>query len=333
MLDQEDGILVLSAAEVHRALDMATCIDVMAGTLAALAREEAVNPLRSVLHLPDPGQLLALMPAALGAGRAFGTKVISVVPANRAAGLDSHQGFVVLFEPGHGRPTAIVDAGAITALRTAAVSGVATRVLAGDDARVLALLGSGTQARTHLSAMLAVRPIQSVRAWSPHRDRLQAFVDDASAAHGVAVVAAGSAREAVAGADIVCTVTASTEPVLHGDWLAPGAHVNAVGSSTPTARELDAAAVQRARLYVDRRESALHESGDLLAAIRDGAVAEDHIVGEIGEVLTGAVPGRQSEREVTLFKSLGLAVEDVAAAEAAVDRATQVGIGRQVTVE
>lgn len=333
MPDTEPSLLFLSAADVRRLLAMPACIDLMADTLAALARGESRNPLRSVVRLPDEGQILALMPASLGPGRPFGAKAISVVPANRAAGIESHQGFVVVFDSEHGTPVAIVDASAVTAIRTAAVSGVATRLLARDDAHDLAILGSGTQARTHLAAMLAVRSIERVRAWSPHRDRLLKFVNAARRANGVTIEPADSARDAIEGADIVCTVTASPVPVLLGDWLAPGCHVNAVGSSTPAARELDTEAVRRSRLYVDRRESALAEAGDLLAAIREGAVGEGHIVGEIGAVLIDAAPGRGSRQEITLFKSLGLAVEDLAAASEAMRLAAEADRGRQGTID
>jgi ornithine cyclodeaminase len=225
---------------------------------------------------------------------------------------------------------ALVDASEVTAIRTAAVSGVATRALARPDADDLAILGSGTQARTHLEAMLAVRPVRRVRAWSPTRARLEAFAADVAERHGIEVEMVDEPRAAVEGATLVCTVSGATEPVLLGEWLAPGCHVNAVGSALPTARELDAEAVRRARLFVDRRESALNESGDILLAMRDGAIGEDHIVAELGEVLIGAALGRTDPDEVTLFKSLGLAVEDVAAARAVLEAARREGAGTTV---
>ena len=320
-------LVLLDAAQVPRVLPMGRCIDLMGDTLASLARGEAQNPLRSIIRLPDAGQLFGLMPASLGPGRSFGVKAISVVPGNRAVQLESHQGYVLVFEAGHGQPIAVVDASAVTAIRTAAVSGVATRLLAREDASDLAILGSGTQARSHLEAMLAVRPIRRVRAWSPHRERLERFVADARARFGTEVEAAASAEEAVRDADIVCTVTASSNPVLHGAWLSSGMHINAVGSSTPSARELDGEAVRRSRLFVDRRESTLNESGDVLAAIRDGVIGEDHIVAELGALLIGACAGRRAPDEVTLFKSLGLAIEDVAAADEAARQARERRIG------
>jgi ornithine cyclodeaminase len=323
-------VVIADAATVRRLLAMDRCIDVMHEALAALAHEQAVNPLRSIMSLPFEGSALAVMPGAQLDPPAFGVKVISVFPGNREAGLETHQGVVLLFEPVHGQPVAVVDASEVTAIRTAAVSGVATRALARPDADDLAILGSGTQARTHLEAMLAVRPVRRVRAWSPTRARLEAFAADVAERHGIEVEMVDEPRAAVEGATLVCTVSGATEPVLLGEWLAPGCHVNAVGSALPTARELDAEAVRRARLFVDRRESALNESGDILLAMRDGAIGEDHIVAELGEVLIGAALGRTDPDEVTLFKSLGLAVEDVAAARAVLEAARREGAGTTV---
>jgi ornithine cyclodeaminase/alanine dehydrogenase-like protein (mu-crystallin family) len=323
------AMLAIDGATVRRLLPMDTCIDLMAEALAGLARGNAANPLRSVLMLPfqtaEPSAL-ATMPAALGDPPALGVKIITVYPGNHEAGIESHQGFVLLFEPEHGSPVALIDAIEITAIRTAAVSGLATRLLARPQASELAILGSGTQARSHLAAMRAVRPIRRVRAWSPHGERLDAFVKEAGELD-LLVEAARDARTAVQGADIVCTVTASREPVLEGAWLASGAHVNAVGASHPSSRELDNDAVGRSRLYVDSRESAARESGDYLIPLREGAIREDHIVGEIGEVAAGIAAGRGSADEITLFKSLGLAVEDLAAARWVYQRAVETGAG------
>src|SRR5579864_3027564 len=243
-----------------------------------------------------------------------GIKVVSIFPGNRERGDESHFGAVLLFETETGRPIAHLDAAAITAIRTAAVSALATRLLARDDAGDLALLGAGVQARTHLAALREVRELRRVRVWSRRPESARRFAAEESARHGLAVEAASTAEAAVAGADLVCTVTSAREPVLAGAWLSPGAHVNAVGSSIAAARELDSAAVARARLFVDRRESTRNESGDFLFPLREGLIAEDHIQGEIGELLLGRLPGRRSAAEITLFKSLGLAVEDLAAA-------------------
>ena len=323
-------LLVVAAHDVRALLPMGDCIDLMGDTLAALARGEALNPLRVGYRLPGAPGLLASMPGALGGGRPFGAKLISVFPGNREAGLESHQGGILLFEGEHGAPWALVDAASVTAIRTAAVSGVATRALARHDAGDLAILGAGTQARSHLEAMLAVRPITRVRAWSPTRARLDAFAAEATRSSGVQVEAVAGAEAAVVGAEIVCTVTAATTPVLNGAWLVPGAHVNAVGSSGASAREVDAEAIRRSALFVDRRESALNESGDLLGAIADGVINASHIRAELGEVLIGTADGRRDDTEITFFESLGLAVEDLAAAALVAERAAAAGVGARV---
>lgn len=309
-------MLILGREEVERLLPMKECIDVMAEALSALARGDALQPLRQVHWLPDRRGLLGVMPGALwdGEGSVLGIKVITVFPGNHARGEETHLGSVLLFEAEMGKPLAILDAAAVTEIRTAAVSGLATRLLAREDAGDLALLGSGVQARSHLAALKEVRPLRRVRVWSRHPESARRFAAEESARHGLAVEAVATAREAVEGADLVCTVTSAREPVLEGAWLAPGTHVNAVGACTAVTREIDTEAVLRARILVDRRESALAEAGDLLIPMRAGEVGEDPIAGELGDVLVGLLPGRQSLREITLFKSLGLAVEDLAAA-------------------
>jgi alanine dehydrogenase len=323
-------ILVVNQAEVEALLPMAECMDVMQRALRALADGDAVLPLRTVVPLRDGRSAFAAMPAYLGQPASVGIKVITVFPGNDGTHLDSHQGAVLLFEVEHGQLLAVMDASAITAIRTAAVSGVATRALARDDAADLAILGAGVQAMTHLDAMRVARPIARVRVWSRSAERARRFALRASERFGVDVEPVGSAREAVDGAAVVCTTTSSREPVLRGEWLAAGVHVNAVGASLPTARELDSEAVRRARLYVDRRESALNEAGDFLIPRREGTITDDHIVGELGDLLVGRVDGRRSPTEVTLFKSLGLAVEDVAAAHHIYAKAVRAGRGRRV---
>jgi ornithine cyclodeaminase len=265
------------------------------------------------------------MPGFLGQPASFGLKVVSIFPGNHGTGYDSHQGVVMLFDLKHGSPVAIIDGSSITAIRTAAVSGAATRALARDDAGDLAMLGSGVQATTHLAAMRAVRPLRRIRVWSRNRAHAQRFAD---ANPGVEVME--TAQAAVNGADLICTTTSAREPILEGAWLRPGAHVNAVGSCFPTWRELDAAAVARARLIVDRRESTLNESGDFLMAKAEGAIGDDHIVGELGDLLLERFAGRRSPEEVTLFKSLGIAIEDLAAAHYIYEQALATGTGVSV---
>jgi ornithine cyclodeaminase len=260
----------------------------------------------------------------------MGLKAVSVMPKNHGTEYDSHQGVVLLFEIEHGSLLAVIDASSITAIRTAAVSAAATDLLARADSSDLAILGSGVQARTHLEAMHAVRRLRRVRVWSRDHAHARDFAERESPRFACSVEPVAEARAAVEDAAIICTTTASREPVLQGDWIAPGAHVNAAGASIAAARELDTRAVQRARLYVDRRESALNEAGDFLIPRAEGAIGDDHIAGEIGEVLLGLVPGRRSADEITLFKSLGLAVEDLAAAHHVYTMALQSGAGTAI---
>ena len=323
-------VLIVNQREVAALLPMAECMDAMAEALRALAEGDAILPLRTIVRLPDGRSAFGAMPGYLGHPAAMGLKVVTVFPGNEGTRYDSHIGAVLLFDVEHGRLLAVMDASAVTAIRTAAVSGVATRLLAREDASTLALLGSGVQAMTHLEAMRLARGIERVRVWSRSAGRAAWFAARAAKRFDVHVDVAPSAQAAVEGADVVCTVTSAREPVLRGEWLAPGAHVNAVGSSQPTARELDSDAVRRARLYVDRRESTVNEAGDFLIPRGEGAVGDDHIVGEIGELLLGRIPGRRSAEEVTLFKSLGLAIEDLAAAHHVYTRAMAAGAGTRV---
>jgi ornithine cyclodeaminase len=323
-------VLVVGREEVRQLLRMDECMELMARTLMTLGRGEALNPLRWGMALPERAGVLGMMPAYLGDPPAMGIKVVSVMPHNHSAGYDSHQGAVLLFEPEYGCLLAMMEAGEITAIRTAAVSGVATRLLARAGAGDLAILGSGVQAASHLDAMLHARPIRRVRVWSKTPENARRFAEQAMIQCNRDIEVMATVREAVEGADIVCTATAAPEPILEGAWLSPGAHVNAVGSSVKYTRELDTAAVVRSRLYVDRRESTLNEAGDFLFPKKEAALTDDHIRGEIGDLLLGRVEGRRSEEDITLFKSLGLGVEDVASACHIYYKAREMGIGTWV---
>jgi ornithine cyclodeaminase len=323
-------MLLLNQSEVTHLLPMRECMAVMAEALKALARGDVILPLRPVMWLPEKVGALGMMPAYLGHVQAFGLKVVSVFPGNHGTPYDSHQGAVMLFEAQHGQLLALMDASAITAIRTAAVSGVATQHLARAEAGDLAILGSGVQAQTHLEAMVLARPLRRIRVWSRNPDHARAFAERESAKHHVAVEAMPTAPAAVAGADLICTVTSAREPVLFGEWLMPGVHINAVGSSVAFTRELDTAAMVKSQLFVDRRESTLNEAGDFLFPKKEGAIDDDHIRGELGDVLTGHSPGRTSPADITLFKSLGLAIEDLAAAQYLYQKATEKGHGLSV---
>jgi ornithine cyclodeaminase len=320
-------VLIVNQSEVQQLLPMKECIEVMAETLSAVERGDAILPLRPVLGLPEKGGALGMMPSYLRNIDAVGLKVITVFHANQGTQYSSHQGAVMLFETSHGQLLSIMDASSITAIRTAAVSGVATRLLANEDAESLAILGSGVQAKTHLAAMMEVRPIKSVTVWSRNGGNAEHFAERETARYAIPVTASTTVEEAVRGAQIICTTTGARDPILKGEWLAPGTHINAVGSSIASARELDADAVQRSRLFVDRRESTLNEGGDFLIAKKEGAVDDDHIRGELGELLTGKTEGRRNRDDITLFKSLGLAVEDLASADHIYKKAIAQGVG------
>ncbi|HET9424555.1 MAG TPA: ornithine cyclodeaminase family protein [Gemmatimonadaceae bacterium] len=310
-------MIVLSQRDIGELLSMRDCIGVMAGALGALARGESLVPLRTVVRLPGGSDVFALMPAVMGDPPALGAKIITVFHGNHGTAYDSHQGAVLLFDAANGSLTAVLDATAITSIRTAAVSALATRLLARGDADDLAILGSGVQARMHLEAIPLVRRIRRVRIWSRNRKNAEKLLLDTRAVRGDApfeTIICDTAEEAVRDASIVCATTSAHEPVLLGRWVAAGAHVNAVGACTPRAREIDSEMVKRARLFVDSRVSALNEAGDIITPIQEGDITPDHIVAELGEVIAGLREGRRSPTEVTLFESLGLAIEDLAAA-------------------
>ncbi len=325
------AFLVLTHAEVEQLLSMERCIDVMTETLGALARGELSQPLRSIYAPPGATGAMAWMPAyRAGADAVYGMKILCVIPDNPSRGLDGHQGSVVLMDGVTGELRAMMNAAAITAIRTAAVSAVATRLLAREDACELALIGAGVQARWHLEAMLCVRPIARARVASRTLEGAQRFVARMSPQVQCALQAVDSAEAAVRGADIVVTATTAREPVLSCAWLAPGAHVNAVGASRPPNREVDTATWAAAAVFVDRRESVEREAADYQRALEEGGLGTNLIRAEIGEVLLGRAQGRTSPGEVTLFRSLGLAVEDVAAAQYLLQCARVSGSGTMV---
>jgi len=327
-------VLILSHSDVLAALPPQACADAMAAVLADNARGETYLPLRSIMRPPAASGFMGLMPAWRGQHRdqaaAFGLKTICLIPGNPARGLDAHQGLVTLFDGETGVPTAILDASAVTAVRTAAVTAVATGLLARRDARELGILGAGVQARTHLRALATVRDFEQVRVYAPTRAHAEAVVAEATVARAKVSVAR-SAEEAVRAADVVVVATSAREPVLTRAWLRPGAHLNAVGASTPQAREIDTATVAACALFCDSRESLRNEAGEFQLAIREGAIpGEEHVRAELGEVLVGTSPGRRDDSELTMFRSLGLAIEDLAAAQSAVTTARAQGIGTEV---
>lgn len=325
--------LVVSSEEVIELLPMKECIGVMRKALLALAEGNVHQPLRTIVRPPGAKGLIGLMPAFnSGDKAAFGLKAVCVFPGNPDIGKDAHQGAVLLFSGDTGELFAMMNASAITSIRTAAVSGVATDQLAREDAGNLAVLGSGVQARSHLDAMSQVRAIKRCRVASRRFEHAQKFAEEMTKRFSFPIEAVATVDDALKGADLIVTVTNSAEPIVRRECISAGAHLNVVGSSTPLRREVDSATMAAASLFVDRRESALNEAGDYLFAARDGVIGPDHIRAEIGEVLRGDKQGRTSSEEITLFKSLGLAVEDLFAAEYVFYKARELKLGTWVEV-
>lgn len=309
---------------------MRECIDVMVDALSALEQGEIAQPLRS-MYWPPSGSILSWMPAVRNLPEsAVGMKVLCVVPENPARGLDRHQGLVILLDGETGRPRLVAGAMAITATRTAAVSALATELLARPEASELAIVGAGVQAGKHLESIALIRDIRRARVASRSPESARAFADRVGPTCRFPVEAFESVEEAVRDADIVVTATSSQEPVLERSWLAPGTHVNSVGASVATSREIDVATLASASVFVDRRESVENEAGEYALALAEEAVAADHIKGELGELLTGKKQGRQTPEELTLFRSLGLAAEDLATAEHLLRKAELTGTGSVV---
>jgi ornithine cyclodeaminase/alanine dehydrogenase-like protein (mu-crystallin family) len=299
--------------EVAQRLTYEKCIPIVRRAMIAFSRGETKQLLRSLIPLSE-GRMFGIMPGAMGAHEVFGAKLISVFQENFAKGIQSHQGVVVLFDPQSGAPVCVVHAGEVTAIRTAAASAVATDVLARKDARRLALLGYGEQAESHARAIQKVRDLELVTVWGRSPDRARAFAGRMQPQLGIPVAAAASVQEAVAQADIICTLTSAYDPILKVEWVRPGTHVNAVGSSYAGPAEIDNDLVVCSRFVADSREGVLQQGGEFLRAKAAGLIGDDHIVGEIGQVLAGEVEGRRSADEVTIYKSLGHIVQDLASA-------------------
>lgn len=304
---------IIDREEVARRLTYDLCIPIVREAMIAFSTGETRQLLRSIIPLAE-GRMFGIMPGALGENAPFGAKVISVFPENFAKGLQSHQGLIVLFDPETGVPVCVVHAGEVTAIRTAAASAVATDALARPDATRLALLGYGEQAATHARAIAKVRPLEAISVWGRSLERAEAFAQAIAAELGVPVQAAGDVRDAVAAADIICTVSAAKDPILNGAWVAPGAHANVVGSSYAGPVEIDNELVVRARFIADSREGVLAQGAEFLNAKAAGLIDDSHLVGEIGQVLAGQIEGRQSADQVTIYKSLGHVVQDLASA-------------------
>jgi len=319
--------------DLRRVLRMRELIPAMRDALACFSRGDVVQPVRPTLRIEPAGGYYSVMPAHIRdeRGGALGMKSVTFFPSNAGGPHPTHLATVLLLDPATGSLVALLDGRLITEMRTAAVTAVSVDLLARKEARHLAILGSGVQARSHLEAVGLVRRLESVKVWSRTAAHAEDFARQMAGAVACRVETSASVRDAMRGAEIVVAVTAATEPITDAAWLEPGMHLCAVGSSAPDMRELDADTVARARVFVDSRRSAEAEAGDLLLARKEGRIGPDHVVAELGEVAAGA-PGRRAADEITLFKSLGLAVEDVVTARLAVSRAMELGIGTSVTL-
>jgi len=321
------AVLFLTEADVRAVLPMPDLIDTMRQALGAFSGGQVVQPVRSVLEVGAEHAFFGVMPAALDAPASMGAKLVTVYHSNHDRGLPSHLATIILLDPETGGLRAIMDGRFITESRTAAVSAVSAKLLAREDATSLAIIGSGVQARSHLEALRHVCRFTSIRVWSPSRAHCEAFVAEADAG-GASIAAAASAAEAVRGADVIVLATASKVPVIANVDVKDGAHICAVGACRPDQREMPSDLIARARVYVDSREGALKEAGELLIPIAEGRIDATHIAGELGELVLGKIAGRRNGSEVTIFKSLGMAAEDVAAAALAADRARAKGLGQ-----
>ena len=303
--------LFINKETVASLLPMSECISLMEQTFRSLASGNCIQPLRPNMSLPDKTGLLAIMPAYAGDIDVMGIKAISVFPKNKEFGFSSHQGVVLLFETKNGKLLCMADADEITAIRTPAASAVATNLLAKKDAESLSIIGSGLQAERHIEAMLLIRKIKKITLWSRNETNAKVLAEKISANYKIDINIAKNPEEAVKDMDIICTATSSADPIVKGEWVSKGTHINAVGSSTPVARELDTSIILKSKLYTDCYESLFKEAGDFIIPKNEGAIDDSHVKGEIGELLLGKKEGRTNDNDITVFKSLGLAVEDI----------------------
>jgi alanine dehydrogenase len=334
--DEEPGggsvfFRLLTSANVAGLLDIDELIDAMDVALRQFSSGEVDQPVRTVIPIGEQ-KVFAVMPAYVRAPGVVGAKLVNVVGGNAALGCPTHLATILLFSPTTGALVSVMDGGVITEMRTAAVSAVSARELARDDASTLAIIGSGAQARSHLEAMERIFELKEIRVWSPTPDHQMAFINEMAHTTSTRIVGSNSAEEAVHHADVIVLATLSAEPVIQNEWVASGTHVISVGACRPNQREMDPALLRRGRLYVDSRAAALVESGDVVMGIQQGLFAASRIVGELGELLSGTVEGRLSPNDITIFKSLGLAVEDIVAADLVYRKSVQREVGEEIAL-
>lgn len=306
------SVIEIDASQVRRLLPAVDCIEAVQDAMIAFSKNEIQVPLRSSIPIEE-GKAMLVMPGVCNALGFYGVKLISLHGGNAAKGLPTIQGLIVLFDSETGEPKAMVEGSEVTGRRTAAASALATRLLARPEANTLGIFGAGLQAETHIDAIAAVRPVERVLVWARNYDSAVVFADRQSKRTGLSVQAVADPAEAAA-SDIICTVTAASEPVLKGAWVRPGTHINLVGSHSLTAREADTSLIVDARLYVDSLDSTRAEAGDIMIPIQEGAIGMEHVVGEIGKVASGDLTGRRNAQEVTVYNSLGITAQDLFAA-------------------
>lgn len=325
---------VLNRAAVAASLTHAECVELMDGAMRAVTRRDVEMPLRQFMAVPETSGKLGMMPGYLGGtdqnDPVFGIKIVSKFPRAPDSPHSSHVGAVLVFETEDGLPLALMDGSELTAIRTSATTALATRTLARKDAKSLTLFGAGEEARHHIQAILVVQPIERIVVWARNADRAQAFADAQELPAGVTISVEPDAETAAREAEILCTVTSSREPILKGEWLSPGVHVNLVGAAIRASAEADTEVVSRSRFFVDFIPSAVEQAGEFVNAVEAGLVTQDHIAGEIGAVLLGDAPGRESDADITVYKSLGVAAQDLAAGVAIARNAAAKDIGVEV---
>lgn len=325
-------IRILTAEDVRTALPMGEAVETMKKAFAQLSAGKAEVPLRVGLQVPQHNGVTLFMPGYLGQDDQMAVKIVSVFNDNPARGLPLIHALVVVLDAETGAPAAVMDGAYLTALRTGAASGAATDLLAREEAKTAAVFGAGTQARTQLEAVRSVRSIHSAWVYDPNPDRAEEYAAEMAGKLSLDIHIAKSPSQAVRAADIICTATTSSTPVFEDADLRPGAHINAVGAYTPEMREIPAKTIQRAKIFIDHRESSLSEAGDLIIPLDQGLISKEDIYAELGEVVAGLKPGRQTDGEITLFKSVGVAVQDVAAADAVLESARRLNLGTKVSL-
>lgn len=326
-------MLILNRSEVEGLLDMARLIDALAPAMEDLSLGRVSMPPRGIVYGQNKLGLLATMPVYLPSSQILSTKLVTLFPENESLGIPSHQAVVIAFDAKTGTPTAMLDGTSITALRTAAGSALATRLMSRPEAKILTLLGTGVQARTHAAAIAHVRRISEVRVWGRAAKKIDAQVNELTAKMGVRVRPVPDLKEAMAGADVICACTHAAEPVVKGEWLEPGVHVNSVGLNGQ-GREMDEAAILNGLVVVESREQALAPApsgaNDLTWPIQNGLITRDHIHAEIGELISGTRPGRTSRDQITIYKSVGVAVQDAVATRLVLEAARERGAGKEI---